>query len=65
MRLKRLPVIVAIFIIVTSSFAQDDSYKFKKVIPADFPGNLYSIDSNASVVILAGIGSVIFYTNKL
>ncbi|MEJ0105669.1 MAG: hypothetical protein WDO19_25275 [Bacteroidota bacterium] len=46
-----------------SSFAQDDSYKFNKVIPADFPAKFYSIDSDDSTTILADVGSVIFYNN--
>ena len=55
MKLKCLPVTVAIFIIAISSSAQDDSYKFKKVILADFSAKFYSIDSNASAVILADV----------
>ena len=55
MKLKSLPVLPAVFIVAISSFAQEDSYRSKKVNPADFSANFYSIDSNASAIMLADV----------
>ena len=57
MNFKNLFLMSAIVSIALSSFAQDKSpYKFGKVSAEEFQKKIYSIDSNASAVVLADIG---------
>lgn len=49
---------IAIFFLTLSIYGQDKSpVKFGKIVAADFKTKIYSIDSNASAIILADIGS--------
>ena len=46
------------------SFAQKNSFKFETLLATDFSSKFYSIDSNATAVILADVGSTSFAGNK-
>jgi len=46
------------------SFAQKNSFKFETLLATDFSSKVYSIDSNATAVILADVGSTSFVGNK-
>ncbi len=57
MRIRFYALCILSFICTFQAFSQKNTPKFGKISPADFAPTIYSIDSNASAVVLAEIGS--------
>jgi Transglutaminase-like superfamily. len=63
--MKSLTATLFLFFIVFHSFSQDKKpYKFSKIEAADFKTTVYSIDSNASAVVIADVGSTEIIGNR-
>ena len=58
MQLRKFSLLTSLFLLLINASAQDKSnVKYGKVSPQDFANKIYSIDSNASAVVIADIGS--------
>src|SRR5688500_1897072 len=63
--MRSLPFLLLIILISLYSVAQEKSpIKFGKISPEDFKTTVYSIDSNASAVVLGDIGASYFEGNS-
>jgi len=63
-RSKLLILLCSIFFVTNSSAQKEPKFKFGSITAADFSTTTYEIDSSASAVVLADIGSTVFEGNN-